>query len=82
MKRKIIQINKDACVGCGVCADTCHQSTIEIVDGKAVVMHEAACDGIGNCLPVCPVGAISFSEKDIIEDQVVTDDTTVTVSVL
>ncbi len=28
-------------------------------------MRDDYCDGIGNCLPVCPVGAISFSDVDI-----------------
>ena len=27
-------------------------------------MRENYCDGLGNCLPVCPVDAISFVEKD------------------
>ena len=39
--------------------------SIEIVDGKAKVVRSDYCDGIGNCLPVCPVGAISFSDQDI-----------------
>ncbi len=65
MSRKIIQINQDKCVGCGLCANACQQSAIEMVNGKAQVMHDDYCDGLGNCLPVCPVGAISFSDKDI-----------------
>ncbi len=66
MSRKIIQIDETKCVGCGLCANACQQSAIEMVDGKAKVVHDDYCDGIGNCLPVCPVGAISFSERDII----------------
>ncbi len=66
MSRKIIQIDETKCVGCGLCANACQQSAIEMVDGKAKVIHDDYCDGIGNCLPVCPVGAISFSERDII----------------
>ncbi|OOB77948.1 MAG: hypothetical protein ATN34_00205 [Epulopiscium sp. Nele67-Bin002] len=65
MRKKIIKINEDTCLGCGLCAEACHQSAIELVDGVAVVMHESICDGMGNCLPVCPVGAISFSEEEI-----------------
>ena len=37
-----------------------------MVNGKAKVVRDDYCDGIGNCLPVCPVGAISFSDRDII----------------
>lgn len=65
MSKKIIQIDEEKCVGCGLCANACQQSAIEMVNGKAKVVRENSCDGIGNCLPVCPVGAISFSDKDI-----------------
>ncbi|MFI3205934.1 MAG: 4Fe-4S binding protein [Clostridia bacterium] len=65
MSRKIIQINEEKCVGCGLCANACKQSAIEMVNGKAKVIHDDYCDGLGNCLPVCPVGAISFSDNDI-----------------
>lgn len=65
MSRKIIQIDEQKCVGCGLCANACKQSAIEMVDGKAKVVRDDYCDGIGNCLPVCPVGAISFSDRDI-----------------
>ncbi|MFI3141482.1 MAG: 4Fe-4S binding protein [Clostridia bacterium] len=65
MSRKIIQINRDKCVGCGLCANACQQSAIEMVNGKAQVVRDDYCDGLGNCLPVCPVGAISFSDKNI-----------------
>ena len=66
MSKKIIQIEEDLCIGCGLCANACQQNTIEIIDGKAKVIREDYCDGLGNCLPVCPVGAISFSDKDIV----------------
>ncbi len=64
MSRKIIQIDQDKCVGCGMCANTCRQSAIEMVNGKATVMHENSCDGIGRCMPVCPEDAITLSDKD------------------
>lgn len=65
MQRKIIQIDQDKCVGCGLCDNACQQGAIQMVDGKAKLVRDDYCDGLGNCLPVCPVGAISFSEKDI-----------------
>lgn len=60
--KKTIVIDEEKCVGCGLCAQVCQQSAIEIIDGKAKVTREDYCDGIGNCLPVCPVDAISFGE--------------------
>lgn len=68
MKRKIIQIDQDKCIGCGLCANTCQQSAIQIINGKAKLMHENHCDGLGRCLSKCPADAISFSDKDITND--------------
>ena len=64
MIRNIIKINPDACNGCGLCADACHEGAIAMVDGKAKLMRDDYCDGLGNCLPVCPTGAISFEERE------------------
>ena len=35
MIRKIIQIDEDKCIGCGLCAEACHEGAIGMVDGKA-----------------------------------------------
>ena len=64
MIRKIIRINKDKCNGCGACADACHEGAIDIINGKAELMREHFCDGLGDCLPECPTSAISFEERE------------------
>lgn len=71
MVKKIIQIDREKCVGCGVCANTCHQSAIQMVDGKAKVVRDDFCDGLGRCMPVCPVRAITFTEVDVPNKKVV-----------
>ena len=64
MKRRIIEIDRDKCNGCGACAAACHEGAIAMVDGKACLMRDDYCDGLGDCLPACPTGAISFVERE------------------
>lgn len=35
-----------------------------IVGGKAKLLREDFCDGLGNCLPACPMNAISFVQRE------------------
>ena len=53
MIRKIITIDEAKCNGCGLCAKACHEGAIGMVDGKAVLLRDDYCDGLGDCLPVC-----------------------------
>lgn len=64
MKRKIIKINEKLCNGCGLCAEACHEDAIGIVKGKAKLLRDDYCDGLGDCLPVCPTGAITFEQRE------------------
>ncbi|KHD35905.1 (Fe-S)-binding protein [Clostridium acetobutylicum] len=64
MKRKIVNIDKDKCNGCGLCSEACHENAIEIINGKAELLSDEYCDGLGDCLPHCPVDAITIIERE------------------
>ncbi|KDR94834.1 4Fe-4S binding domain-containing protein [Peptoclostridium litorale DSM 5388] len=64
MKRNIIEIDRDLCNGCGLCASACHEGAIQMIDGKAALIHDKYCDGLGDCLPACPTNAIKMIERE------------------
>ena len=64
MIRKIIRIEEDKCDGCKLCVTACHEGAIDIIDGKAKLVRENFCDGLGDCLPNYPQEAITFEERE------------------
>ena len=64
MKRNIIKIDEEKCNGCGLCVSACHERALQLIDGKARLVSESYCDGLGDCLPECPTGAIVIEERE------------------
>ena len=63
MKRLIIQIDEEKCNGCGQCILDCAEGALAIVDGKAKLIKDSFCDGLGACLN-CPEGALQLIERE------------------
>ncbi|MEW6259658.1 MAG: 4Fe-4S dicluster domain-containing protein [Thermodesulfobacteriota bacterium] len=64
VKRKIIQIDEEACDGCGRCVTGCAEGALQVIDGKARVVNEVFCDGLGACIGECPTGALQLIERE------------------
>jgi len=64
MIRKIVQIDKEKCDGCGLCVPSCAEGAIRIIGGKAEITADNLCDGLGACLGDCPRDAITIIERE------------------
>ena len=58
----MLQIDKEICIGCGVCEEVCTFGAIELVDGVAVVNEK--CTLCGSCVDNCEAGALSIKGKE------------------
>ena len=64
-----VLINKETCIGCGLCIKDCSRNAIELVNKKAEV-DLSLCNECGHCVAVCPEASVSmpqYDENEIIE---------------
>lgn len=54
--RFVVQIDKDLCIGCGLCSADCLSRAIVIKNGLAEVTRP--CFLCGHCVAICPQGAV------------------------
>lgn len=55
-----IVIDKESCIGCAACIDSCPLELISLEGGVAVIHDEDSCIECGMCLDSCAVEAISL----------------------
>nr|MBF0221763.1 electron transfer flavoprotein subunit alpha [Desulfobulbaceae bacterium] len=56
----MLKIDKELCIGCGVCVDSCAFGAIEMVDASAVVNEK--CTLCGTCVDNCAVEALCIEK--------------------
>ncbi len=71
--RLLPTVDNELCTGCECCVLCCPTHALEILDGKAIVVHPELCDYDGRCEEVCPVGAVELPYEIVIGAQ---DDST------
>ncbi len=54
-----LALDRQVCIGCGVCLDVCPHQIFAISGGKAVMTDRDACIECGACALNCPVKAIT-----------------------
>ena len=59
----VVVVDHDKCKGCGLCADACPASSLELVDKKSRMVEVLpVCMSCGDCIAICPEGAIELTE--------------------
>ncbi len=56
-------INKETCIGCGLCVKDCSNGAIILEDKKAKV-NLKLCNECSHCVAVCPQASVSMSDYD------------------
>lgn len=64
MKRDIIKINEEKCIGCGDCIPGCPEGALQVIDGKSRLISDLFCDGLGACIGTCPQDAIEIVQRE------------------
>jgi len=57
-----VALDRDACIGCGVCESRCQIEAVYLKDDKAMV-EDKRCIGCGLCVTTCPSGALTLCRK-------------------
>jgi len=67
MQRNIIKINENLCNGCGQCTTGCLEGALQLINGKAKLVRDDFCDGMGACIGICPTKALTIEQREASE---------------
>ena len=62
----MVIIDKEKCIGCGLCVQVCHNHCVALVDDIASIKYEL-CDRCTQCIAVCPQQALSWDHVPPVE---------------
>jgi len=54
-----LKLNKDKCIGCGMCVQVCPHQVLMIKEGKADILDKDGCMECGACAQNCPAAAVA-----------------------
>lgn len=60
----VVELDEDACIGCGTCPDRCQMGALEMSGDKAALKPER-CIGCGLCVSTCPSEALKLVRKPL-----------------
>ncbi|MDR3567757.1 MAG: 4Fe-4S binding protein [Syntrophobacteraceae bacterium] len=59
-----VELDEEACIGCGTCPDRCQMDALEMQGEKAALKPER-CIGCGLCVSTCPTEALKLIRKPL-----------------
>lgn len=61
----MIEVQRELCIGCGLCIGDCPVNALELEDKKAAAVKE--CLNCGHCVAICPKAAVAIPDYDMEE---------------
>lgn len=56
-----LKLNKETCIGCGMCTNVCPHNVFELNSDKVEIIDKNACMECGACTMNCPVNALNVT---------------------